>query len=232
MPNNYLPLSNVDNKAMERTKLENARVRCTKIAKDIEERLVGLNSLPPKAIDPFLLHVVHPLFCWYAKRAYRNFAVEEGCTGCGLCAKVCPQKNIRLEGGRPVWGKTCASCMACIHWCPVQAIQYGKKTKSFGRYHNPNINVSALCGGEGGGQADEGKGDFPAWSPPLKAIQMDPGSRGRIACDRDHYRRDPVGNARRCDGGSPRGYRNFRRAGAYRIHCRKHFRAGQESSGK
>jgi len=63
MPNNYLPLSNVDNKAMERTKLENARVRCTKIAKDIEERLVGLNSLPPKAIDPFLLHVVHPLFC-------------------------------------------------------------------------------------------------------------------------------------------------------------------------
>ena len=45
-----------------------------------------------------------------------------------------------------------------------------------------------------------------------------PGSRGRIACDRDHYRRDPVGNARRCDGGSPRGYRNFRRAGAYRIH--------------
>ena len=146
MPNNYLPLSNVDNKAMERTKLENARVRCTKIAKDIEERLVGLNSLPPKAIDPFLLHVVHPLFCWYAKQAYRNFAVEEGCTGCGLCAKVCPQKNIRLEGGRPVWGKTCASCMACIHWCPVQAIQYGKKTKSFGRYHNPNINVSALCG--------------------------------------------------------------------------------------
>lgn len=146
MPNNYLPLSNVDNKAMERTKLENARVRCTKIAKNIEERLVGLNSLPPKAIDPFLLHVVHPLFCWYAKRAYRNFTVEEGCTGCGLCAKVCPQKNIRLEGGRPVWGKTCASCMACIHWCPVQAIQYGKKTKSFGRYHNPNINVSALCG--------------------------------------------------------------------------------------
>ena len=68
MPNNYLPLSNVDNKAMERTKLENARVRCTKIAKDIEERLVGLNSLPPKAIDPFLLHVVHPLFCWYSAR--------------------------------------------------------------------------------------------------------------------------------------------------------------------
>lgn len=105
MPNNYLPLSNVDNKAMERTKLENARVRCTKIAKDIEERLVGLNSLPPKAIDPFLLHVVHSLFCWYAKRAYRNFTVEEGCTGCGLCAKVCPQKNIRLEGGLPRVGK-------------------------------------------------------------------------------------------------------------------------------
>jgi len=146
MPNNYLPLSDVDNQAMERTKLENARVRCAKLAKDIEDRLVGLNSLPPKAIDPFLLYVVHPLFCWYAKGAYRNFFAEQACTGCGICAKVCPQKNISIEHGHPVWGRECASCMACIHWCPAQAIQYGKRTRQFGRYHNPDVSLSALCG--------------------------------------------------------------------------------------
>lgn len=146
MPNNYLPLSDVDNQAMERTKLENARVRCAKLAKDIEDRLVGLNSLPPKAIDPFLLYVVHPLFCWYAKGAYRKFFAEQACTGCGICAKVCPQKNISIEHGHPVWGRECASCMACIHWCPAQAIQYGKRTRQFGRYHNPDVSLSALCG--------------------------------------------------------------------------------------
>lgn len=146
MPNNYLPLSDVDNKAMERTKLENARVRCAKITKDIEERLVGLNSMPPKAIDPFLLHVVHPLFGLYTKGAYRKFAAEESCTGCGVCEKVCPQRNIRLENRQPVWGKACAGCMACIHWCPLQAIQYGKKTRGFGRYQNPDVSVFMLCG--------------------------------------------------------------------------------------
>ena len=47
----------------------------------------------------------------------------------------CPLNNIRLENGKPVWGKNCTHCMACICYCPKEAIEYGKKSKGKPRYH-------------------------------------------------------------------------------------------------
>ena len=46
-----------------------------------------------------------------------------------------PLNNIRLENGKPVWGKHCTHCMACICYCPKEAIEYGKKSKGKPRYH-------------------------------------------------------------------------------------------------
>lgn len=66
------------------------------------------------------------------------------CTGCGLCAKICPVCNIKMEDGRPVWQHNCERCLACIHWCPCEAIEYGKKTVGRRRYHNPNIKIGDI----------------------------------------------------------------------------------------
>ena len=41
-----------------------------------------------------------------------------------------PLNNIRLENGKPVWGKHCTHCMACICDCPKEAIEYGKRAKA------------------------------------------------------------------------------------------------------
>lgn len=50
--------------------------------------------------------------------------------------------GIDLEIKKPVWTKDgCACCLGCIHRCPEQAIQYGKKTESRGRYTNPNVKL-------------------------------------------------------------------------------------------
>lgn len=38
------------------------------------------------------------------------------------------------QAPRPVWGKNCTHCMACIAGCPVQAIEYGNKTQKRHRY--------------------------------------------------------------------------------------------------
>ena len=57
------------------------------------------------------------------------------CIGCGQCVKRCPMNNVILKDGKPVWGKACTHCMACICYCPVSAIEYGKKSVGQPRYH-------------------------------------------------------------------------------------------------
>jgi MinD superfamily P-loop ATPase len=53
----------------------------------------------------------------------KSFWIDEKCNACGICATVCPCRNIRLDGaGRPTWSHQCEQCLACIQWCPRKAI--------------------------------------------------------------------------------------------------------------
>ena len=73
-----------------------------------------------------------------------KFNVTGKCTGCGLCARVCPVNNIRIENRRPLWRHHCERCLSCIQWCPCEAIEYGKKTIGRRRYHNPNVKAEDI----------------------------------------------------------------------------------------
>ncbi len=68
----------------------------------------------------------------------------DGCTGCGLCQRVCPVGNISMEDGRPQWLHRCEHCVACISWCPAKAIEYADKTQRRRRYRNPFIKAEEL----------------------------------------------------------------------------------------
>ena len=44
--------------------------------------------------------------------------------------------NVTIKDGKPVWGRNCTHCMACICYCPKDsAIEYGKKSVGQPRYH-------------------------------------------------------------------------------------------------
>ena len=48
---------------------------------------------------------------------------REKCSSCGLCVKICPQKNISLDSnGMPSWGQQCIICGYCELKCIEDAI--------------------------------------------------------------------------------------------------------------
>lgn len=90
--------------------------------------------------DRFMSGPVNPIFYRLFVKA-DAFRAKDTCIGCGQCVERCPMNNIRLEGGRPIWGKDCTHCMACIAYCPAGAIEYGKKSVGKPRYHFEQLSI-------------------------------------------------------------------------------------------
>ncbi|MDO5155947.1 MAG: EFR1 family ferrodoxin [Eubacteriales bacterium] len=62
----------------------------------------------------------------------KKFHADEGCTGCGMCAKNCPSSLIKMVDGKPQWMEDkCVRCMACIK-CPH--VQFNNQSSKRRRY--------------------------------------------------------------------------------------------------
>jgi Fe-S-cluster-containing hydrogenase component 2 len=54
--------------------------------------------------------------------------------------------NIVLENDRPKWQHRCELCCACLHFCPVEAIELNilRGSKGRGRYRHPDLKVDDM----------------------------------------------------------------------------------------
>jgi ferredoxin len=146
MPGNYTPLSGAAAPSVVAEILEKARKRLEgEIIPAVQDRVSHAleRSLPPLSwVAPLLWQG----FLSWAGKSDRRYRAESTCTHCGLCAKVCPVGNITFDArGRPMWQHRCEICMACLQFCPVEAIQFFWWTKGRRRYRHPEIGAERLA---------------------------------------------------------------------------------------
>lgn len=142
MPNNYIIMGNVDSKEEAQEKQKKAEESLVYINQVIKEQKRGIFELRKGFLPALMTGIVNPLFNKNAIDT-RKFYATDKCTSCGICEKVCNSRSIKVEG-KPKWGKECIQCLACIHYCPVGAIQYGKGTQKKGRYTNPRVTIDDI----------------------------------------------------------------------------------------
>jgi ferredoxin/flavodoxin len=133
---NYVVLYALTNDAVERPKVQNAQTR--PIIIDIANRAIK-SDFKKNSMDIF-----HSVFLKVLLKREKDFHVNENCNGCATCSKVCPVSNIDMKSDKPEFLHHCEQCMACIQWCPKQALNYKYKTQDRGRYHHPDIQVSDI----------------------------------------------------------------------------------------
>ena len=133
MPENYIAMFNAP-------QADEARAIVAKAEPDIDRVIASIRveeAFAPtrrNLYDRFMSGPVNPIFYSFCVKA-DAFTASDACVGCGRCEKLCPTNTVTLHDGRPVWGKGCTHCMACICYCPAAAIEYGKKSLGKPRYH-------------------------------------------------------------------------------------------------
>lgn len=133
---NYLPGYKVNDSEEFQQQIDG---NIDKVAHEIAEK--QYNRVVPYTV---LNKLIYSFFPGKHENCDNNFNVSPTCTGCGICQKVCPMDNIRIETGNPVFLHKCEHCLACIHACPAQAIDWKASTTGKQRYCNPHVSASGL----------------------------------------------------------------------------------------
>lgn len=141
MPESYvgLPFMDVDSQEKELSKKAKAKLELVNdIAVEVYQRKGGIHRVEKGYFPWVLTHVVGGFFEHVLITDKRFHATAEKCVKCGICANVCPVKDIDGGHGKlPQWlhHDDCLTCFSCYHHCPHHAIEFGRQTQKKGQYY-------------------------------------------------------------------------------------------------
>lgn len=73
------------------------------------------------------------------------FYTTDRCSGCNICKRICPVENINMSSDqKPLWGRKCLHCMACLHWCPQKAVELGRHSQEKARFQHPEAGLDEM----------------------------------------------------------------------------------------
>ena len=141
MVGNYVVQYSVPKNAEEL--LQNADAKLRKIAAEVKQKAETKRSRRHLYFTAF--YGLGNQFFYLKEKQLRT---SDACSGCGLCAQLCPVENIIIAGGKPQFlHQNCTNCLACLHWCPMAAIDCGKSTVWRERFHHPDVTAGELIAG-------------------------------------------------------------------------------------
>lgn len=141
MVDNYLPGFEMQNQ-IDTLPKKNVEGQIEKLLSDIADRV----EIPVKigAANKAQMAMYQKML---AKRILRKdtaqeYIVNDNCTRCGICAKVCPADNITVTD-KVHFANKCEVCYACLHNCPQNAIHM-KNERSAVRFRNEHISLKDI----------------------------------------------------------------------------------------
>lgn len=141
MVENYLPMFDMKNE-VEKIDKSSLDTEIDSICSDIHNNSEKIEKY--SIIDRFMTwnhKLKYPYKC--GTGFTDKYEISEKCAGCGTCAKVCPEDNIKIVDGKPQFAKSCISCLACIQNCPQNAIKLTSEKSSL-RYRNDDIKLEEI----------------------------------------------------------------------------------------
>ena len=133
MPNNYIIGFEVDSEELQNKKIANAENELIEINQHISNKNHIIIDNYRGKFSFIKSRIINPMFNTFMTND-KSFKVNNRCTGCKTCEKVCPNGNISTSGKKVEWHGNCSMCLACVNFCPFQAIEYGKSTQNKKRY--------------------------------------------------------------------------------------------------
>lgn len=143
MPSNYIPWGGPGPLDAQQRLHRGARKKVKAIAKAVQRGEENKLERGPWWQN-ILFSGIYTMTFRQVRKMDRKFWVDEKCDGCEICALICPAANIKMIDGKPAWLHRCEQCLACLQWCPQEAIQYGKNTIKYPRYHHPEVTLDDM----------------------------------------------------------------------------------------